>query len=140
MLGSIHLSRSEAPFAPAGAPSHFDLTVEGLDEPQARSTMAFAQNLMLGFPTPPPAVFPGNPLEALTSDAQKSLAIFIQTFDSMRHNKIVAIKHVRRIVPTASLREAKEFVDYAITCRFGGSFHEEFLSADSTIRPHWVRF
>jgi ribosomal protein L7/L12 len=120
----------------------FDLTFEGLNQKEARSLAQLGHDLILGTPAAPLAQESENcpnPLAQLDVEAQKTAAVMAKIHNDRFGNKIMTIKMIRILFPGTDLKEAKDFVEFAMTCTTITGSNDVVADPFGT-KLYWVKF
>lgn len=123
----------------------FDLLVEGLSQEDARTLSQSANTLMLGVPNIP-AVAPEtrrNPLAELDEATQSVIATVVLSYSRSFPNKIACIKMIRTLYQGTGLKDAKDFVDFAVTCIIADNpegLSTRIIHYNDHLKPSWVKF
>jgi hypothetical protein len=139
MISAIRLSPAVNSFSCTS----YDLTVEGLNQAEARSMSQFGQDLMLGKPDVIAAEVGldtprRNPLAELDDYGQKAAALVAKIHMDVFNNKITTIKLIRSLFPGMGLKESKDFVDFvSASCTIVGN---QLSTAPFSWRPDWLKF
>lgn len=121
----------------------YDLSVEGLSKDNARVLSTTANNLLFGGQNRPfgDVEDPLNPIEKLSVIAQNAALIAARLYYDRHSDKIATIKFMRYMYKGLGLKDAKDFVEYAMSCSMSTKPMEiNVYPMGGVTKPDWLKF